>query len=89
MPMAEPTICVPVALHASSASPEKLRPMFSSARPVTVPLVAANAVMETLGSSGRIRQNANTNERNRFHVLFISSLPSFLCDFWLLFLRKC
>ena len=47
----EPVIVVPSALHASAASPEKLRPMLVSLRPVTVPLVAANAGNSTIGIS--------------------------------------
>ena len=63
--------------------------MFSSAKPVTVPLVAANAVMVTLGNSAKTMHMQSTSERNRFHVLFISLLPSFVDDFWRLFLCKC
>ncbi len=64
-------ICVPVALHASSAVPEKLRPMCSSARPVTVPLVTAHAVVVMAGSSVSTISMASANDRKRLKTCFI------------------
>lgn len=66
---------VPLADHEALSSPVKLSPMFSSAKPVTVPLVAANAVMVTFGSSAMTMHMQSTSERNRFHVF---SFPYFL-----------
>ena len=78
-------ICVLLALHALSAVPEKLRPMLSSASPITVPLFAAYAGMAMLGSNTNTMHIHNTRERKRRYIFFIFFLPSFLsslCDFY-------
>ena len=64
-------ICVPLALHALSALPSKLRPMFSLLRPVTLPLVAAHAVVVMAGSSVSTISMASANDRKRLKTCFI------------------
>ena len=77
-----PVIAVPDAPQALSASPEKLSPMFSSAKPVTVPLVAAWAGTVMTGTNARTITVTNSNDRNRLVirliiVIFSSSLLIF------------
>ena len=67
-------ICVPVALHALSTSPEKLSPIFSSAKPVTVPLVAAFTGMLTAGSIAATSANMSVNDKNLFTMFFTSDM---------------
>ena len=64
----EPVIVVPAALHALSASPLKLSPMFSSARPVTVPLVAANAGSVMAGANASTITATSSRDRNRLDI---------------------
>ena len=72
--MALPVIVAPLALHASSASPEKLSPIFPSAKPVTVPLVAAFTGMLTAGSIAATIANMSVNDKNLFTMFFTSDM---------------
>ena len=86
--VAEPTICVPLALHALSASPVKLSPMFSLAKPVTVPLVAAWAGTVMTGTNARTITVTNSNDRNRLVIrLIIVIFSSSLLISWIESLR--
>ena len=70
--VALPVIVVPVALHASSASPLKLSPILSSIRPVTVPLVAAYTVSSIGGINVSIKAIVRHNAKNRLNICLIS-----------------
>ena len=73
----EPVIVVPVALHASFAVPEKLRPMLVSLRPVTVPLVAANAGSVMAGTNASTITATSRRDKNRLDIRWIMIVFSF------------
>ena len=74
----EPVIVVPVvALHASFASPEKLRPMLESLRPVTVPFVAANAGSVMAGTNASTITATSSRDKNRLDIRWIMIVFSF------------
>ena len=75
--VAEPVIVVPVAPHASSAVPLKFKPMLASVRPITVPLVAANAGSVMVGSKTSTIAAANSSERKRLDIRWIMIVFSF------------
>ena len=72
-------ICVLLADHALSAVPSKLSPMFLSARPVTVPLVAASAGSVIAGSIASIVTNVRSSDTKR--LLIRLTIPSSSCFF--------
>ena len=72
--VALPVIVVPSALHALSASPLKLSPIFLSDSPVTVPLVAAFTGMLTAGSIAATSANMSVNDKNLFTMFFTSDM---------------
>ena len=75
----EPVIVVPVALHALSASPEKLSPIFPSLSPVTVPDVAALDGRVTVGRKAIIVSATRSSDTNLLVILpFIFASSSFL-----------
>ena len=74
----EPVIVVPVALHASSALPVKLKPIFSSLSPATVPDVAAADGSVTDGRKAIIVRATRSSATNLSVILpFISLSSSF------------
>ena len=70
-------ICVLLADHALSAVPSKLSPMFLSARPVTVPLVAANAGSVMAGANASTITATSSRDRNRLDIRWIMIVFSF------------
>ena len=87
--IALPVILVPLAFHASSASPMKLSPIFSSDSPVTVPLVAAFTGMLTAGSIAATSANMSINDKNLFTMFFTSDMFRTLFIFSSCFILFC
>ena len=70
-------ICVPLALHALSAVPVNPRPMLESLRPVTVPLVAANAGSVMAGANASTITATSSRDKNRLDIRWIMIVFSF------------
>ena len=70
-------ICVPLALHALSAVLVNPRPMLESLRPVTVPLVAANAGSVMAGANASTITATSSRDKNRLDIRWIMIVFSF------------